>query len=277
MPGSLPGDTALNNAGNPNAGMFVIMDPLSGPKGAPLAGASGNLSTGGLSTGIGYGCNHVIGPTAPDSIKAAGFDDNQVPGTVQAQGFAGQAQNTVDSRMMYIGGGRMIENPDTVARVSVPWVPSRYTAGIALVGAGNGGSRDSGANTGFAMKTVTATGAVANGAAIETAFNNRSGVAMVSGQSAFGSGTSAQSAPAAMAAEGEEGAEVDPQRGPPLTSDNPTAVDMDLVADDDEPIQSWSELQHGMSEDEMADAVVGGMPAEEQQPAEAQSETAQET
>lgn len=271
MPGSLPGDTALNNAGNPNAGMFVIMDPLSGPKGAPLAGASGNLSTGGLSTGIGYGCNHIIGPTAPDSIKAAGFDDNQVPGTVQAQGFDGQAQNTVDSRMMYIGGGRMVANSDPVDKLTRPFLPSKYTAGIALVGAGYGGSRDSGANTGFAMKTVTATGNVANGAAIETAFNNRSNIAMIAGQSAFGSGTAAQVTPTGLMAEGEE---VDPQRGPVLTSDNPTVVPMDLEADDDEPIQSWSELQHGMSEDEMADAIIGGMPAPEPLP---QSEVEEET
>jgi hypothetical protein len=43
---------------------------------------------------------------------------------------------------------------------------------------------------------VTATGAVANGAAIEAGWINRSGVAMVADQSAFGSSNAASAAPA---------------------------------------------------------------------------------
>jgi hypothetical protein len=37
------------------------------------------------------------------------------------------------------------------------------------------------------MKLVTATGAAANGAVVETGFVNRSGVPLVAGQSVFGS------------------------------------------------------------------------------------------
>lgn len=169
MPGSLPGDTDLNNGGNPNAGRFVIMDPLSGPKDTPFAGADGNLSTGGLSTGIGFGCNHVIGA---GGIAAAGFNDDYTPGVTKPDGTA-----SADSTLMYIGGGRSLYTG----------APNPYTTGFAICGAGNGGSRDSGANTGFGMKMVTATGDVANGAAIEAGFVNRSGEAMVNGQSAFGS------------------------------------------------------------------------------------------
>lgn len=196
MPAGLPGDTLANNQGNPNAGRFVIMDPLSGPKDAPFASTDDNISTGGLSTGIGVGSPPIIGPTAPASIKAAGFDDDQIPGTVQAQGFAGQAQNTVDSRMMYIGGGRTEPNPVPADAPSIPFTPDPYTAGIAICGAGNGASRDSGANTGFPLKTVTAVGTVANGAAVEAGFINRSGVDITVGQSVFGSATVANAAPA---------------------------------------------------------------------------------
>jgi hypothetical protein len=65
--------------------------------------------------------------------------------------------------------------------------------------AGNVGSRDAGAGpayTGFSTKMVTATGAVANGAAVEAGFTNRSGVALVTGQSVFGSSTAASAVPA---------------------------------------------------------------------------------
>lgn len=197
MPAKLPGENDLNNAGNPNAGLFVIFDALSGPKGAPLdakkpatAGGAyvadpGNLSTGGLSTGIGFGCNHIIPPTAPASIVAAGFNDDYIPGVTKNSQASGLIASP-DSTIMYIGGGR---STNTGA-------PNPYTAGFGICGAGNGGSRDSGANTGFGMKMVTATGNVANAAAIEAGFNNRSGVAMISGQSAFGSATVANAAPA---------------------------------------------------------------------------------
>jgi hypothetical protein len=154
-----------------------------------------------LSTGIGMSAGHLIGPVAPASIYAAGFDDNHIPGektTVYAvpppPGIV--VTDIVDSTRMYIGGGRAVMVGPATLGVSTP---TPYTAGVALVGAGNGGSRDGGAGpvfTGFPMKMVTAAGAVANGADIEVGFANRSGIAMVTGQSALGSAGAALAAPA---------------------------------------------------------------------------------
>lgn len=204
MPAALPGDTIANNQGNPSAGRFVCFDLLSGPKNSPFdakvsppgGGARVNdplnISTGALSTGIGFGCNHIIGPVAPASIVAAGFTDDYTPGVTLPNGNA-----SPDSRLMYIGGGKMIANVDPVDKFTRPFVPSPYVAGFGIGGAGNGGSRDAGAGpafTGFLEKMVT--GAAANGAAIEAGFINRSGVAMVVGQSAFGSSAAASAAPA---------------------------------------------------------------------------------
>ena len=169
MPASLPGATAAQNAANPSQGQSVLMDPLSGPKGAPFAGADTNLSTGALCTGIGFGSNHVIGPTAPASIKAAGFNDDYTPGVTLPNGNAAP-----DSRLTTIGGKRN----------AAP-----------LLQAGNGGSRDAGSGSGFGTKMVTASATVANGAAIETGFTNRSGISLTVGQSAFGSSTTASPAP----------------------------------------------------------------------------------
>lgn len=208
MPAALPGSTPVQNAANPSTGQFVILDPLSGPKGSPFdaqkfdystgtplgwnattklpikTGDTSNISTGALSTGIGFGASHIIGPTAPASIKAAGFTDDYIPA-----GSSPTPANATDARYLYIGGGRSNANG----------VANPYTAGYQICGAGNGGSRDGGAGpafTGFSAKMVTATAGVANGAAIEAGFINRSGVAMVSGQSAFGSATAANAAAA---------------------------------------------------------------------------------
>jgi hypothetical protein len=97
---------------------------------------------------------------------------------------------------MYAGGGRTVAS---TALKGVPFPPNPYTAGFGIGAAGNGGSRDAGAGpafTGFPAKMVTATGAVATGAAIEAGFLNRTGVALVTGQSAFGSSNTASAAPA---------------------------------------------------------------------------------
>jgi hypothetical protein len=240
MPAGLPGDSLFNNQGNPNAGNFVIFDPLSGPKDAPLDAKlidystgsppgwdateripilindDSNISTGALSTGIGIGGEQIInipaapllGPaTAPGAIWRAGFNDYMEPGKQPLTYGAGGpppvwATMEIDSTMMYIGGGRSeLEAGDGADGNGAPanWtvsVPDPYTEGIAICGAGNGGSRDSGANTGFALKMVTATGDVANGAAVEAGFVNRSGAAMVSGQSVFGSASVALDAAA---------------------------------------------------------------------------------
>lgn len=197
MPAGLPGSTSAQNLANPSAGPMVLYDLLSGPKGSPKerdvdiaylalpnsAGtASGNASTGGLSTGIGFGSPPIIGLTAPASILAAGFDDDETPGVTKPDGTA-----ATTSILMYIGGGR--SNADGT--------PNPYTAGFGIGAAGNGGSRDAGAGpafTGFSIKMVTATGAVANGAAVETGFQNRSGIALTTGQSVFGSSTTASAA-----------------------------------------------------------------------------------
>lgn len=217
MAASLPGSTRTENLANPSAGQFVIMDPLSGPKGSPLAGRtiSGydanrmpvyvsdvtNLSTGGLSTGIGIGANRAIAAGA-GSIVNSGYDDNIIPG--QRPTYAAPppkatvATNTPDSTMMYIGGGRMVAGAALDKLQGRPFIVSPYTAGIAILGAGNGGSRDAGAGpafTGFEVKMVTAAGAVATGAVVETGYVNRSGVALSTGQSIFGSASAATAAP----------------------------------------------------------------------------------
>jgi hypothetical protein len=205
MPASLPGDTAANNrTGNPSAGLPVLLDPLSGPKGSPLdRDSTGNASTGGLCTGLGFGASVRVGPVAPQSLAAAGFNDEQVPGTKPAYlppppaGTVGL--NTTDSTMLYIAGGRMQPNPDPVAAFKVPYTPKPYTVGVALCAAGNGAARDGGAGpvfTGFAMKAVTASADVANGAAVESGFANRSGATLKSGASTFGVATAALAAPA---------------------------------------------------------------------------------
>lgn len=194
MPAGLPGSTLAQNLGNPTLGRQINFDPLSGPKGSPFdRGSAETASTGCLSTGIGYGCGRVISisppaTTAPNAIRQAGYDDDQVAGSTP---IGSGTQNVVNSKYMYIGGGRSItsgapnySNPAGVAGTNP------YTVGVDICNAGNGGSRDGGAGpafTGFAERMVTAVGSVANGAAIEAGFTNRTGVTMVAGQSAFGS------------------------------------------------------------------------------------------
>src|SRR5262249_58315563 len=99
MPASLPGDTKANNTGaNPSAGQAVAFDLLSGPKGSPFdKDATGNASTGQLSTGIGFNPETVIG----GSIPKAGFTDDYTAGVTLPSGVA-----ATDSRLMYIGGGK---------------------------------------------------------------------------------------------------------------------------------------------------------------------------
>jgi hypothetical protein len=195
MPAGLPGATKAQNLANPTQGPMVIFNPLSGPKGSPFdLGSSGTVSTGALSTGIGFGSPPIIGPTAPGSIRRAGFNDDYTLGVTKPDGTA-----SANSVLVFIGGGRMIKNNGaTVSDRGRPFIPAPYTTGFALGAAGNGGSRDAGAGpifTSFALKMVTAAGAVAGGAVIETGFTNRSGLALVTGQSTFGSATAATVAP----------------------------------------------------------------------------------
>jgi len=200
MPASLPGETNANNrTANPSAGQPVTFDLLSGPKGSPNdKDTTGNASTGALATGIGYGPEVVLGllplyQTNPAAINRQGFTDDYTPGVSTVTGAA-----STDSRYMYIGGGRSktsgspsYSNPAGVAGINY------YTAGFGIGAAGSGGSRDAGAGpafTGFAIKMVTATGTVANGAAIEAGWTNRAGVSLAVNQSSFGSSTAASAA-----------------------------------------------------------------------------------
>lgn len=199
MPAGLPGDSLFNNQGNPNAGDFVTFDALSGPKDSPfdaksidyttgtppgwdetdhvpiLTNDDSNVSTGALSTGIGFGSPPVI------ASVGGNFSDAYVPGVTLPDGNPSD-----DSTIMYIGGGKSDETG----------APEPYTEGFGIAAAGNGGSRDSGANTGFGMQLVTASGDVANGAVVETGYVNRSGVAIEAGQSVFGSASTAFDPPA---------------------------------------------------------------------------------
>ena len=190
MPAGLPGSTVAENAANPSAGRAVIFDLFSGPKGSPFDRAgSSQSSTGALNTGIGFGSPPIFGPTAPQSLRDAGFNDNYVPGVTMPDGTAVSA----NSKLMYIGGGRM----SNTVNADGTRTPNPYATGFGIGMAGNGGSRDAGAGpafTGFLTKTVTATGAVANGAAVEAGWTNRSGAALTTGQSVFGSSTSASAA-----------------------------------------------------------------------------------
>jgi hypothetical protein len=183
MPASLPGSTLAQNLANPSAGLNINHDLLSGPKGSPFdKDQVGNASTGQLSTGIGFGSPPIFGLTAPASIQAAGFSDDYTPGVTKPDGTA-----ATTSILMYIGGGKS----------DATGAPVPYTAGFGIGDAGQGGSRDAGAGpafTGFVTKTVTATGGVANGAAVEAGWTNRSGVSLTTGQSVFGSSTTGSAA-----------------------------------------------------------------------------------
>lgn len=171
---------------NPSAGKTVLMNPFSGPKGSPFdRDQSGNHSTGALNTGIGFGCNFIIGPTAPASIVARGFSDDYTPGVSLPSGVL-----ATDAKLTCIGGGKSTACVNGIA----PTVPYGVQPLLAF---GEDGSRDAGAGpayTGFAVKMVTATGAVAADAAIEAGFLNRNTAAMVSGQSAFGNSNTASAA-----------------------------------------------------------------------------------
>ena len=186
MPASNPGRTGTGNAGTAN-GVAVLCSPFSGPTGSPFDNdQAGNLSTGALNTGIGFGIGtgNYFTDSAVNGFSEGNFTDNYEPGVSLPGGTAAP-----DARLTAIGGGR--SDPDGT--------PDPFNA-VPLLGFGNGGTRDAGAGpafTGFGCKTVTATGTVAHGADIEAGFSNRVkvGLSLVSGQSAFGSAAAASAAP----------------------------------------------------------------------------------
>ena len=199
-------------AANPATGKAVLMSPFSGPKGSPLDAVAinpttfarakdpNNFSTGALNTGIGFGLNTgpvinvatgVSPATAPQAIKDRGFTDDYTPGITMPNGSTAATTAILTA----IGGGKNVFVGSGATGLGVS-TPSPYVA-QPLLAWGAGSSRDAGAGpafTGFGVKMVTATGAVADGAAIETGFVNRTGLAMIATQSAFGSNTTASPA-----------------------------------------------------------------------------------
>jgi hypothetical protein len=137
----------------------------------------------------------VIGLTAPQSIRAAGFSDDYTPGLTLPNGTAigntapaaGAVQTPYGATLIAIGGGGS-------ALVNGVTTNTPYTA-APLLAFGNGGNRDARAGAGFGMKMVTATGTVGPAAAIEPGFVNRSGGNVTAGQSAFGSASAASTNP----------------------------------------------------------------------------------
>lgn len=203
---------AMVAAANPSVATPVTMSPFSGPKNSPfdakawasttwpaVLGAQvndpNNLSTGALSTGIGYGLNTKspgvkTSTLLPAGTQESGFDDDEIPGvTLPAGGTA------TDARLTSIGGGRC--NAPTLASNGIA-TPNPWNA-QPLLGFGGGGSRDAGAGpafTGFSMKMVTAAADIAVAGVVETGFVNRSGTTLKSGDSQFGSAAAASTAPA---------------------------------------------------------------------------------
>jgi hypothetical protein len=195
---------------NPSLGMPVLMTPFGGPKNSPFdaqmwpsnvwppaAGSRvndpNNVSTGGLSTGIGFGPNAKLPGIAAGTFLPApgndqsGFTDDYTPGVTTPSGGV-----AVDGRLLSIGGGKSVVTPVKAGDYSnAPSTPAPYIA-LPILAFGNGGSRDAGAGpvfTGFSIKLVTAAADIAAAAAIETGYQNRSGVTVKSGASQFGSNT----------------------------------------------------------------------------------------
>lgn len=211
MPAGLPGATLAENQANPSQGRSILFDPLSGPKASPfdaktITGYTNgvpdktadilNISTGGLCTGIGFGSPPIFGPgagSAPLKFNGGNFTDDYVPGQDLPSSSA-----IVGSALQYIGGGRTALVNGTGANgngtPAGTLYPSVLVYAVGMVGlcmAGNGGNRDGGTTpfTGFPVKTVTAVTDITNGGVIEAGFVNRSGVTVLTGQSAFGSST----------------------------------------------------------------------------------------
>jgi hypothetical protein len=172
-------------------------------------------STGGLSTGIGFESTDngqlVAGVRTGDLIVTTGGTTKGIPanGPGAINGFTDDYQPGITlpsgasatlATMLAIGGGKStitVVAGDVAKGLSVV---SPYNV-QPILDMGVGGSRDAGAGpafTGFGMKSVTATADVAQGAAIEAGFVNRtapaaSGIVLKNGSSAFGSATAASS------------------------------------------------------------------------------------
>lgn len=195
---------------NPSVGKQVLMSSFSGPRGSPFdaqafdpttpstkALDNNNLSTGALCTGIGFGSSNFDGPADNAGgrvLPDQNFTDDYTPGVTKPDGTA-----ATTSDLVAIGGGKSTASAvGGSAQGAAPTVP--YTAGFGLLNFGGGNARDAGAGptnfTGFQCKMVTATGAVAVGAAVEAGFLNRTSFALNTGKSVFGVSNAASAAPA---------------------------------------------------------------------------------
>ena len=221
-----------------SAAVFIVggnsasFSPFSGPKGSPFdakmypsnganyttvpVANTADHSTGGLSTGIGFESTDngqlVAGVRTGDLIVTTGGTTKGIPanGPGAINGFTDDYQPGITlpsgasatlATMLAIGGGKStitVVAGDVAKGLSVV---SPYNV-QPILDMGVGGSRDAGAGpafTGFGMKSVTATADVAQGAAIEAGFINRtapaaSGIVLKNGSSAFGSATAASPA-----------------------------------------------------------------------------------
>jgi hypothetical protein len=182
---------------------------IANPTLAQAVANTADHSTGGLSTGIGFestdngqlvaGINtgNLISTASSGAAKGIptngpgalnGFTDDYQPGISLPSG----ALATL-AILLAIGGGKSTANT-----VAAPTAPAPYNV-QPILDMGDGGSRDAGAGpafTGFGMKSVTATADVAQGAAIEAGFINRtapaaSGIVLKNTLSAFGSASAA--------------------------------------------------------------------------------------
>ena len=202
MPAFMMGGTA---AANPSVGKQVLMCPFSGPSGSPFdakranytdptsmtrVADTANLSTGALSTGIGFGTSNFDGfaDNQPGRVLPdQNYTDDYTPGVTLPSGIA-----ATTAILTAIGGGKVVvSGADQGIYTVTPYVAQP------LLGFGGGGSRDAGAGpafTGFGTKVVTSTGAVAVGAAVETGFLNRTSFALNTGKTVLGSATAASPA-----------------------------------------------------------------------------------
>jgi len=203
-------------------GNSATLNPFSGPKGSPFdakmypAGTyqpipsqrvanTADHSTGGLSTGIGFetsnsgqlvaGFQGKYDKAVASSVNC--FTDDYTPGVTLPGGTA-----STTAILTAIGGGKSTITPGPGTDYSNGVSSVAPYAAQPLLDMGLGGSRDAGAGpafTGFFMKSVTASADVAQGAAIETGFVNRtapaaSGIVLKNGNNAFGSSTAASAA-----------------------------------------------------------------------------------
>jgi hypothetical protein len=203
-----------------------MFDPASGPKGSlfdakkitgwtfngvtangmPTYGAdAGNISTGALQTGIGFGLavgpaglNGVVG-TGTDRDDTGNFTSQAIPGTSLPSNVA-----ATDARLLYIGGGKSdvngVATPRAVSQLCCAG-GGRYLPTIVA-----GASRDGGTNQGFGTKLVIAPSDIAFGSAIVAGHLNRASkqnnvtgeedqITLLATRAAFGSATAAAPVP----------------------------------------------------------------------------------